>query len=168
MSDMLISLHKQTRTTPKIRAAIQACTDPACMVAERYGISQQTVWKWRKRDCVHSLSRTPHRLHTTLSLAHRAVAVTLRTTRLLPVDDLLGVAREFLNPHVLRSGLDRCLPSHDVGNLRELKRKNTKPTYSSFTAYKPVYLHIYIKYLPQMADEDRRCDLFVAIDQATR
>ncbi|MBL3587369.1 hypothetical protein JMM61_18625 [Rhodovulum sulfidophilum] len=44
---MLISLHKQATTTPRIRAAIQASTDPAWMVAERYGISEQTVWKWR-------------------------------------------------------------------------------------------------------------------------
>jgi hypothetical protein len=29
---------------PKIRAAIQASPDPAWMVAERYGISEQTVW----------------------------------------------------------------------------------------------------------------------------
>ena len=41
---MLIALHKQATTTPKIRAAIQASTEPAWMVAERYGISEQTVW----------------------------------------------------------------------------------------------------------------------------
>ncbi|MCE8433121.1 IS481 family transposase, partial [Rhodovulum sulfidophilum] len=35
---MLISLHKQATTTPRIRAAIQASTDPAWKVAERYGI----------------------------------------------------------------------------------------------------------------------------------
>ena len=49
---MLISLHKQATTTPKIRAAIQANGEPAWIVAERYGISEQTVWKWRKRDSV--------------------------------------------------------------------------------------------------------------------
>ena len=49
---MLISLHKQATPTPKIGAAIQASTEPAGMVAERYGISEQTVWKWRKRDSV--------------------------------------------------------------------------------------------------------------------
>jgi hypothetical protein len=32
---MLISLHKQATTTPKIRAAIQASTEPAWQVAER-------------------------------------------------------------------------------------------------------------------------------------
>ena len=61
-ASMLISLHKQATTTPKIRAAIQASTEPAWLVAERYGISEQTVWKWRKRDDVHDRSHTPHRL----------------------------------------------------------------------------------------------------------
>ena len=87
---MLISLHKQATTTPKIRAAIQASTDPAWMVAERYGISDQAVRKWRKRDSVNGLSHTPHRLQTTLSPAQEAVAVALRTTLLLPMDDLLA------------------------------------------------------------------------------
>ena len=154
--DVLISLHKQATTTPKIRAAIQASTDPAWMVAGRYGISEQTVWKWRKRDSVHDLSHMRHRLQTTLSPAQEAVAVALRTTLLLPLDDLLAVVREFLNPHVSRSGLDRCLRRHGVSNLRELKPKEAKPPHSSFKAYEPGYLHIDIKYLPQMADEDRR------------
>jgi hypothetical protein len=50
---MLISLHKQATTAPKIRAAIQASDEPAWLVAERYGISEQTVWKWRSRDDVN-------------------------------------------------------------------------------------------------------------------
>jgi uncharacterized protein YjcR len=49
---MLIQLHKKATTTPKIRTAIQASDEPAWIVAERYGISEQTVWKWRKRDSV--------------------------------------------------------------------------------------------------------------------
>jgi transposase InsO family protein len=136
------------------------------MVAERYGISEQTVWKWRKRDSVHDLSHTPHKLQT--RPAQEAVAVTLRTTLVLPLDDLLAVVREFLKPHVSRSGLDRCLRRHGVGNLRDLKPKEATRTHSSFKAYEPGYLHIDIKYLPQMADEDRRRYLFVAIDRATR
>ena len=71
---MLISLHKQANTTPKIRAAIQASTDPAWMVAERYGISEQPVWKWRSRDDVHDRSHTPHRLQTTLTPAQEGSA----------------------------------------------------------------------------------------------
>jgi len=165
---MLISLHKQATTTPKTRAAIQASTEPAWMVAERYGISEQTVWKWRKRDSVHDRSHTAHRLQTTLTPAQEAVAVSLRKTLLLPLDDLLSVVREFLNPNVSRSGLDRCLRRHGVGNLRELKPKAPRPAHKPFKAYEPGYLHIDVKYLPQMAEEERRRYLFVAIDRATR
>jgi len=60
----LISLHNQATTTPKIRGAIQASSEPAWLVAERYGISGQTVWKWRSRNHVHDRSQRPHRLQT--------------------------------------------------------------------------------------------------------
>jgi hypothetical protein len=95
---MLISLHKQATTTPKIRAAIQASTEPTWLVAERYGISEQTVWKWRGRDDVHDRSHTPHRLQTTLTPAQEAVAVALRKALLLPLDDMIAVVRGFLAP----------------------------------------------------------------------
>ena len=169
---MLISLHKQATTTPRIRAAIQASDEPAWVIAERYGISEQTVWKWRKRDSVHDRSHTAHKRQTTLTPAQEAVAVALRTTLLLPLDDLLAVllavVREFLNPNVSRSGLDRCLRRHGVSRLQDLKPKAPKPAHKPFKAYEPGYLHVDVKYLPQMADENRRRYLFVAIDRATR
>jgi transposase InsO family protein len=165
---MLIKLHSQATTTPKIRATIQASKEPAWMVAERHGTSEQTVWKWRKRDGVQDRSHTPHRLQTTLTPAQEAVAVALRKTLLVSLDDLLSVVREFLNPNASRSGLDRCLRRHGVGNLRDLKARAPQPKRSSFKAYETGYIHIDVKYLPQMADESSRRYLFVAIDRATR
>ena len=165
---MLISLHKQATTTPKIPAAIRASTEPAWMVAALYGITEQTVWKWRNRDSIHDRTHTPHRLQTTLTPAQEAVAVALRKTLLLPLDDLLAVVREFLNPQVSRSGLDRCLRRHGAGNLRALTPAAPRPAHKPFRAYEPGYVHVDVKYLPQMADEDRRRYLFVAIDRATR
>ena len=103
---MLIHLHKQATTTPKVRASIQASTEPASALAERYGTTEQTVYKWKHRDGVHDRSHTPHRLQTTLTPAQEAVAVVVRKTLLVSIDDLLAVVREFLNPEVSRSGLD--------------------------------------------------------------
>ena len=165
---MLIKLHSQATTTPKVRAAIQASDEPAWIVAERHGTSEQTVWKWRKRDSVEDRSHTPHRLQTTLTPAQEAVAVALRQTLLVSLDDLLSVVREFLNPNVSRSGLDRCLRRHGVGNLRDMKAKAPTPKHGAFKAYELGYIHIDVKYLPQMADESSRRYLFVAIDRATR
>ena len=61
---MLISLHKQATTTPRVRAAIQASAEPAWVLAERYGTTARTIWKWRKRDTVQDHSQTPHRLQS--------------------------------------------------------------------------------------------------------
>lgn len=90
---------------------------------------------------------------------------------LLPLDDLLVVAREFINPAVSRSGLDRCLQRHGVGSLRELQAEasgESEAPPKSFKDYMPGFVHVDIKYLPQMPDEKARRYLFVAIDRATR
>jgi hypothetical protein len=87
---------------------------------------------------------------------------------LVSLDDLVAVVREVLNPEVSRSGLDRCLRRHGVGNLRDLKVKVVRPKHSGFKAYEPEYLHIDVKYLPQMAVQTSRRYLFVAMDRATR
>ena len=99
---MSISFHMQATRTSKIRAAIQASTDLAGMVAERYWISQQTEWKWRNRDDVHDLSHPPHKLQTTLAPPQEAGAALLRKTLIRPLDNLLAAVREFLNPTVCR------------------------------------------------------------------
>jgi transposase InsO family protein len=87
---------------------------------------------------------------------------------LLPLDDLLAVAREFLNPDLSRSGLDRCLRRHGVSNLNALRPKTPTEPHKAFKTYEPGFLHVDVKYLPQMADKTTRRYLFVAIDRATR
>ncbi len=165
---MLIQLYKHATTTPRVRAAIQASTEPASALAERFGTTEQTVYKWKHRDDVHDRSHTPHRLQTTLTPAQDVVAVVLRKTLLVSLDDLLAVVREFLNPEVSRSGLDRCLRRHGVGNLGDLQAKDPRPAHKAFKACEPGYLHADVKYLPRMADDSSRRYLFVAIDRATR
>jgi hypothetical protein len=94
--------------------------------------------------------------------------VHLRRSLLLPLDDLLAVTREFICPRVSRSGLDRCLRRHAVGNPNALKPSFPQPAHQAFKSYEPGYVHVDVKYLPQMQDESSRRYLFVAIDRATR
>lgn len=162
------SLHKQAKTTPKIRAAIRAGIEPAWKVAERYDIPEQTVWNWRSRDSVDDRSHTAHRLQTTLTPAQEAVAVSLRKTLPLLLDDLLLVVPEFLYPHVSRSVLDRCLRRHGARNLCALRPLLPRPAHKPFMTCETGYLHVEVKDLPQMADENRRRYLFAAIDRATQ
>ena len=83
-------------------------------------------------------------------------------------DDLLAVTHEFLCSAVSRSGLDRCLRRHGVGNLNVLKPATPQEPHKTFKSYEPGFLHMDVKYLPQMQDETKRRYLFVAIDRATR
>ena len=94
----------------------------------------------------------------------------LRRTALLPLDEMLAVVREFLNPAASRSGLDRCLRRHGVSRLADLLPKEDAPQTPAkgFKDYNPGLVHVDVKYLPQMPDEDQRTYLFVAIDRATR
>jgi len=47
---------------------------------------------------MYDRSPTAHRLQTTLIPARETVAVALRKTLLVSLDDLLALVREFLNP----------------------------------------------------------------------
>jgi len=164
----MIALHKNARTTPAIRAEIAASSASAASLAQRFGITPATVYKWKNRSSVQDGSHTAHRLQTTLTPAQEHVVVQLRRTLLLPLDDLLAVTREFLCPKASRSGIDRCLRRHGVGNLNALKPATPREPHKRFKSYEPGYLHVDVKYLPQMADETQRRYLFVAIDRATR
>ena len=126
---MLIALHKNARTTPAVRAEIAASNEPARVLAQRFGITEQTVYKWKKREVFGDRSHTAHHLQTVLTPAQETVVVHLRRTLLLPLDDLLAVTREFICPHVSRSGLDRCLRRHGAGNLNALKPQVTLPLF---------------------------------------
>jgi transposase InsO family protein len=140
------------------------------VLAERYNVSLATVRKWRGREDMQDRSHRPDKLGTTLTPAQEVLVVELRRTLLLALDDLLAITHEFINADASRSGLDRCLRRHGVGNLASLMpvvEGETAPK-KTFKDYQPGYLHLDIKYLPQMPDEQHRRYLFVAIDRATR
>ena len=169
-------VHAQARTTPRTRAEIKDSPASIAQLAELYNITRATARKWKHRDSPDDLSHRPHTLHTTLSPVQEAIAVELRRLLFLPLDDLLAVVREFVNPQVSRAGLDRCLRRHGVSSLRELQAQAQaqadagtadKPV-KTFKDYEPGFVHVDIKYLPQMPDERQRRYLFVAIDRATR
>ncbi|OLH74134.1 transposase, partial [Xanthomonas oryzae pv. oryzae] len=124
--------------------------------------------KWKKRDVFGDRSHTAHRLQTVLTPAQESVVLHLRRTLLLPLDDLLAVTREFICADVSRSGLDRCLRRHGAGNLNDLKPREPAVAHKAFKSYAPGYVHMDVKYLPQMQDQSQRRYLFVAIDRATR
>src|SRR5919107_274092 len=61
---LMLAIHPNARTTPAVRAEIARSSERSGVLAERYGVSTETVRKWRKRgpaECRDRSSR-PHRL----------------------------------------------------------------------------------------------------------
>ncbi|MCI1002934.1 helix-turn-helix domain-containing protein, partial [Ochrobactrum sp. C6C9] len=76
----MMQIHPQARTTPAVRAEIARSTEPASVIARRYGISDQTVRKWRKRGehAVQDRSSRPKRLPWRVTEEEYAIIVARR------------------------------------------------------------------------------------------
>jgi transposase-like protein len=54
VEDLMLSIHPQARTTPAVRQEIARSSESTGVLAKRFGVSTETVRKWRKRgahDC---------------------------------------------------------------------------------------------------------------------
>src|SRR3954469_15929993 len=77
---LMLSIHPNARTTPAVRAEIARSREPTGVLAGRFGVSTETVRKWRKRgpgDCLDRSAR-PHKLPWKASEEERAVVCELR------------------------------------------------------------------------------------------
>src|SRR3712207_7201901 len=93
-------IHPNARTTPATRAEIARSDEPSGVLAKRYGVTTETVRKWRRRGPEDCLDRSPppHRLPRRATGEERAVVCALRRATGFALDDLPSVATHFL-PH---------------------------------------------------------------------
>ena len=107
------------------------------------------------------------------SAAHHAkpspgeIVVELRRTLDLHHSDLVTITREFINLAASRSAIHRLLRCHGLGRLANGDGAGKRPV-GTLMAYQPGFIHIDVKYLPQIADESHRRYVFLAIDRALR
>ena len=122
----MLHIHPNARATPATRAEIARSSEPGGTVAQRYGISAETVRKWRKRgasDCLDRSAR-PHRLPWKATEEERAIVCTLRRATNFPLDDLTFVVTHFL-PHLNRDRIRRILKAEGLN--RRPKPATDKP-----------------------------------------
>src|SRR5689334_988232 len=166
----MFSIHPNARTTPAVRAEIARSAEPTGVLAGRYGVSTETVRKWRKRgaaDCRDRSSR-PRKLPWKASEEERAVVCALRRATGFPLDDLTFVVRHFL-PHLGRDNVYRILKA--AGLSRRPAPATPERAAAKFKEYELGFVHLDVKHLPKLrtADGERRKRfLFVAIDRRSR
>src|SRR3954452_10552579 len=168
----MLQIPPNARTTPVTRAEIACSQERTGLLAQRYGVSTETIRKWRKRgaaDCLDHAVR-PHQLPWKATEAERTIVCTLRRVTNFALDDLTFVVTHFL-PHLNRDSIWRILKAEGLN--RRPKPAPTQPAkgQGTFKDYDLGFVHIDIKHLPklQTADGERRKRyLYVAIDRRSR
>src|SRR3954451_17490471 len=168
----MLQIHPNARTTPVTRAEIAGSHERTGILAQRYGVSTETIRKWRKRgaaDCLDHSAR-PHHLPWKATEEERAVVCALRRRTNFALDDLTFVVTHFL-PHLNRDSIWRILKGE--GLHRRPTPVSPKPVKGkgTFQVYDLGFIHIDIKHLPKLKTSDgerRKRYLYVAIDRCSR
>lgn len=156
-------LHGSARTTPRVRAELQASKESTQSLAEQYGLNPKTVAKWRKRDTTDDAPMGPRVPRSSvLTSAEEAMVVEFRRRTLLPLDDVLGCLRETI-PTLTRSALHRCLQRHGISRLPDDGEKASKR--GRFTETKIGYVHIDSC---EFRHAEGRLVMFLAIDRVSK
>jgi transposase-like protein len=82
----MLAIHPNARTTPAVRAEIARSPESSGVLASRYGVSTETIRKWRKRgpaDCQDRSAR-PHKLPWKANEEERAIVCALRRSSSVP------------------------------------------------------------------------------------
>lgn len=86
---MAAGLHGSARTTPRVRAELQAAQTSSRALAAQYGLNPKTVLKWRKRTSTADTAMGPATPRSTvLTEVEEAMIVEFRRRTLLPLDDV--------------------------------------------------------------------------------
>src|SRR3712207_4869557 len=160
---MAPGLHGSARTTPRVRAELQASQEAPRALAARYGLNPKTAAKWRKRTTTDDRAMGPSRPRSSvLTEAEEAIVVEFRRRTSLPLDDVLGCLREAI-PALSRSALHRCLQRHGISRLPQGDEKASKR--KRFAETRIGYVRIDVC---ELRLSEGRLFMFLAIDRVSK
>jgi transposase InsO family protein len=155
------SYHSQSKTNVNYRSEINKSTDLNTMLSIQYGVSVNTISKWKNRTIFEDKSSRPNSIFYSLSDIEQALIIHIRTTSWYALDEIVDMVFP-INPYTKRSAVYRTLVRNNINTVPEQEREKMH----KFKEYEPGYLHMDVTYLPKL--NGVKYYLFVAIDRATR
>ncbi len=153
--------HSNSTTNVRLRSEINNSNLPYSVLAAQYGVSENTVGKWKNRIEFEDKSSRPHTIHYALSELDMLIAIELRTLTWWSLDEITEAVNP-LEPERIRSTVYRTFVREGINKVPKKEKEKAK----KFKEYDPGYLHIDVTYLPKI--NGVKYYLFVAIDRATR
>ena len=133
--------HSNAMTNINIRHQIQTSSSSNEDISLRFGVSSQTVSKWKNRNFTNDISSKPHNIEYGLSELEQALVINVRSNSWAPLDEIFELLLE-LNPKVSRNAVYRCLVRENLNKVPKEVREKAK----KFKEYDPEYLHIDVTY----------------------
>jgi len=153
--------HSNATTNIRLRFEINKSKEPNNILAEKFGVSENTISKWKTRESFEDKSSRPSTIYYSLSELEMLIAVKLRTLTWWALDEITEAINP-VEPEKIRSAIYRTFVREGVNKVPEKEKEKAK----KFKEYDPGYLHIDVTYLPKI--NGIKYYLFVAIDRATR
>lgn len=153
--------HSNSTTNVRLRSEINKNNLSYRALSAQYGVSKNTISKWKNRTEYKDKSSRPKTIKYALSELDMLIAVELRALTWWALDEITeAICPE--NPREIRSAVYRTFVREGINKVPEKEKEKAK----KFKEYDPGFLHIDVTYLPKI--NGVKYYLFVAIDRATR
>lgn len=154
-------LHANAKTTPRIRAEIQASGENLSSLAKKYSVNIKTIRYWKNADKISDKRSGPTKPKSVLSDIQQQILCEFRRATKTSLDEIFITFKEKI-PVLTRSNLHRCFQRNGISVLPKDTEKTKR---SKFKEYPIGFVHIDITEV--RIDKQKRY-IFVAIDRATK
>jgi len=133
-------------------------------LAKKYGISQTTVLRWKRRKSLEDRSSRPHRLRTDLTQEQIERILFERRQFKKTVEDIFFTLKDEI-PNLYPMKIYRVLKRYGLGRLPEEFTKAERRI-KKFKRYGIGFVHIDVLYAPKI--KKRRSYIFTSIDRVSK
>jgi hypothetical protein len=163
---MEVKLHKNSRTTPRIRQEIKDSEESISALAKKYSLDWRTVKKWKVSESIEDKSSRPKMLRTDLTEHEEEMICFHRKQFKSTIDEIyVAVKDQIKGKEIYPMKIYRCLRRHNLNVLpKELKEAERK--IKKFKNYGIGYLHI--DFIFSKRFEGRRYYVFTCIDRVSK
>lgn len=161
---MEIKLHKNAKTTLRLREEIHASSESIYALSKKFSLNWGTVKRWKQSTSPEDKSSCPHKLNTTLTTEQEDLICFERKQFKKTIEEIFFTLEDLI-PNLYPMKIYRCLHRYGLAVLPS-EFIDTEKKIKKFRHYGIGYLHIDLLYAPKIDKE--RSYIYTAIDRVSK